>query len=130
MMGSIDSWFYETLAGINLKEEVPAFGKTMLRPYFPPGLNRVICSVQTVRGKLESSWERNGNTLVMKVEIPFNCQSEIWIPGGKEARLTESGRQVENQKGITLLKKEGNYEVYSIGSGRYRFEVRYPAGKS
>ncbi len=129
MMGSIDSWFYENLAGIGLSEEFPAYKRTVIHPYFAKGLNHVDCTLQTVRGKLISGWERSGSTLKMKLEIPFNCSSEVWIPADSNSRIMESGKPVESKKEITLLRKEGDFVVFFIGSGSYLFEVRYPAEK-
>jgi alpha-L-rhamnosidase len=129
MMGSIDSWFYETLAGVKLSEEFPAYKKTIIKPYFAEGLNRVNCSLQTVRGKLSSGWERNGSTVKLHVEIPFNCQSEVWIPKKGLSEVLESGKPVGYIKEITLVRQTGDFNVYKIGSGHYNFEVRYPAGK-
>ena len=37
MMGSIDSWFYETLAGVKLSEAFPAYEKTIIHPYMLKG---------------------------------------------------------------------------------------------
>jgi alpha-L-rhamnosidase len=130
MMGSIDSWFYDGLAGIKLQEDFPAYEKTTIHPYFAKGLNRVDCSLQTVRGKLVSSWVRKGNSLKMTIEIPFNCQSEVWVPIGKNIAVTESGKPIDSKKEITLVRKEGDFGIYQIGSGSYLFEVRYLSGKS
>lgn len=129
MMGSIDSWFYETLAGVKLSEEFPAYEKTIIHPNFAEGLNRVNCSLQTVRGKLSSGWERKGSILKLNVEIPFNCQSEVWIPNDGKTKVYESGKPVGDKKEITLVKQSGDFNVYKIGSGSYHFEVRYPSDK-
>jgi alpha-L-rhamnosidase len=129
MMGSIDSWFYEALAGVRLLESYPAYGRTILKPYLPDNLNRVDCTLQTVRGEVKSSWEKDGSILKMIVEIPFNCQSEVWIPGKNGSVITESGKPVNGATGITFVKREGDFSIYKIGSGNYRFEVREPAGK-
>ena len=124
MMGSIDSWFYDTLSGIRLMEEFPAYQKTIIHPSFVDGLNKVECSLQTVRGRLVSEWVRTASNLKMKVEIPFNCQSEVWVPSYKNAVITESGQPVQNKKEITLLKRVGDFTVYLIGSGSYSFETK------
>jgi alpha-L-rhamnosidase len=129
MMGSIDSWFYDRLAGIQLSDDFPAYEKTTIHPFFAKDLHHVECSLQTIRGKLVSNWEKNGSTLKMKIEIPFNCRSEVWIPADKNAKITESGKPIESTKEITLIKKEGDFNVYRIGSGSYQFEIRYPAEK-
>lgn len=129
MMGSIDSWFYETLAGIELDEDFPAYEKTTIHPYFPKDLNRAEAVIETVRGKLSSAWERVGDQLVMKVSIPFNCRSEVWIPNKNQIELMESGVPIARKKEITLLKKVGDFDVYAIGSGQYKFEAKYLAGR-
>lgn len=129
MMGSIDSWFYETLAGVRLQESSPAYGKTILKPYIPDDLNRVDCALGTVRGDLRTAWKKNGSGLEMMVEIPFNCQSEVWIPCKEGSDITESGKPVKEAPGITFLRREGNSSIFKIGSGKYRFEVRFPSGK-
>jgi alpha-L-rhamnosidase len=82
-----------------------------------------------VRGDFSSAWEKKGNSLVMTIEIPFNCQSEVCIPSKPGSAIYESGKPVERSEGITFVKWEGNNSVYKIGSGKYRFEVRLPAGK-
>jgi len=124
MMGSIDSWFFETLAGVRLVEEFPAYERTVIHPYLAEGLNRVDCSLQTVRGKLSVGWERKNSTLKLKVEIPFNCQSEVWIPMEKGWDVLESGRAISSMKEITLVKQTGSFNVYLIGSGNYHFETK------
>ncbi|MCK9640078.1 MAG: glycoside hydrolase family 78 protein [Prolixibacteraceae bacterium] len=129
LMGSIDSWFYETLAGVKLSEEFPAYKKTIIHPYFAKGLNRVDCSLETVRGRVSSCWVREGSTLKLNIEIPFNCESEVWIPNEHQSSIMESGKAIASKKEITLLRKEGDFNVYRTGSGSYHFEVRLPAGK-
>ncbi len=124
MMGSIDSWFYKTLTGINLLEKFPAYKRTIIHPYLADGLNRANCSLQTVRGTVASGWERTKSTLKMQVEVPFNCLSEVWIPAKKSSKVYESGIPVVQKKEITRIGKTDDFEVYLIGSGNYHFEVR------
>ena len=68
-------------------------------------------------------------SLKLKIEIPFNCESEVWIPNGGRSSITESGKAIASKKEITLLGKEGDSNVYRTGSGNYFFDVRYPAEK-
>ena len=98
MMGSIDSWFYQALAGLNLSEEFPAYKKTIIHPYFAKGLNRVDCALETVRGRVSSGWLRQGSTLKLKIEIPFNCESEVWVPNDGRSSITESGKAITSKE--------------------------------
>jgi len=68
-------------------------------------------------------------SLKLKIEIPFNCESEVWLPNENQSSITESGKAIASKKEITLLKKEGDFNVYRTGSGTYNFELRYPAEK-
>jgi alpha-L-rhamnosidase len=129
LVGSFDSWFYKSLAGIEPSDQYPAFGKTTIRPFFAKGLNRVDCSLQTIRGKLSSGWIRHGNVVILKIEIPFNCKSEIWIPVDQNTRISESGKPIETASDISLVKKLKDYRVYEIGSGEYVFEIKYPVDR-
>ena len=50
MLGSIDGWFYRTLAGIQNDEEHPGFEHFVIKPFVPKSLSFVKASTQTVRG--------------------------------------------------------------------------------
>jgi alpha-L-rhamnosidase len=129
MMGSIDAWFYDTLAGIRLSEDQPAFMKTIIKPFLPEGLNNANCELETIRGKISSSWKRNKNEFILTVNIPFNCKSEIWLPVKPNSVLLESGKPINQAKEISHLKSADSAEVFLVGSGIYNFVVKDPSDK-
>ena len=54
MLGSVDGWFYKTLAGIEPDEQHPGFEHFQVKPFIPDSLNRVRAST------LDRSRPRNG----------------------------------------------------------------------
>jgi len=123
MLGSIDSWFYHVLAGIRPDEHAPGYENIVIKPFFPEDLSWVKASVGTARGDIVSEWEKRGNRLQMKVEIPVNSTATIYIPAEDSAEVHEGSVPAGNAEGVTFLKMEDNHAVYNIGSGIYHFAV-------
>jgi len=129
MLGSIDSWFYHVLAGIRHDEHAPGFDNLTIKPFFPDDLSWVKASVGTTRGNIVSEWEKNGNNLQMKVEIPVNSTGTIYIPAEDPAGIQEGSVTAGNAEGVTYLKMEDQYAVYQVGSGIYHFTTKIPSHK-
>ena len=123
MMGSIDAWFYKTLAGINLDEKYPAYKNIIIRPYFADNLTFAQASIETLRGTVSSKWEINETRLKMKIRVPFNTTADVYIPIGKNSRVFEGGIPIEEVKDITDQGYMNNYKIYSVVSGNYEFTV-------
>ncbi len=132
MFGSVDAWFYRTLAGINIDERHPGYEKTVIKPYFPDDLNYVNASVRTIRGIISSSWQRGNGSLILSVTIPVNSTAEVWLPVGTMADeiITESGHVIwdstfrGNVPGILGGRVQDRYLVIEIASGAYQFEFK------
>ena len=50
MMGHIIEWYYNGIAGIQPQE--PGFGKVVVRPWLPEGMNEFSCAYRSVRGEI------------------------------------------------------------------------------
>lgn len=126
MMGSIDAWFYGTLAGIRLDESKPAYREFTIRPYIPEGLTRTAARIDTLRGTISSSWERTGGRHVtLEVVIPFNTAATVHVPASMSDTVTETGggAAVPAAEVVRFLRYEDGYAVFRVPSGRYRFET-------
>ena len=95
LLGDLIIWEYEYLGGIRTLE--PGYSKIQLKPYPIDGLDYVNCTYNSVSGRIESNWKRNGNRFEWDITIPANTEAEVWIP-------TKKG-----------------YEIKNLGSGRYYF---------
>jgi alpha-L-rhamnosidase len=130
MFGSIDAWFYKVLAGISQDFAAPGFRRVIIKPYIIGDLNYVSASVNTIRGKVSSSWRREQNALVVEVTVPVNSEGEVNLPlsGLKNPVIKESGREIykngsyiQGVSGITTGKRDDGYVTFDVGSGTYSF---------
>ena len=95
LLGDLILWEYEYLGGIRALE--PGYKKVQLKPYPIDGLDFVNCAYNSVSGRIESNWKRDGNHFEWEITIPANTEAEVWIP-------TKKG-----------------YEIKYLGSGKYQF---------
>ncbi|MEM2848780.1 MAG: family 78 glycoside hydrolase catalytic domain [Candidatus Bathyarchaeia archaeon] len=132
MFGSIDSWFYRALAGINADPSHPGFEKIVIKPHVVADLTYAGASLRTIRGLIVSKWRREAKSLTLEVSVPVNSRGEVYVPtmGLKNPVIKESGRIVwrngcfvEGVPGVASGKIEGDYVIFNVGSGSYVFSV-------
>jgi alpha-L-rhamnosidase len=115
MFGSVSEWFYKSLAGIQPDPSGPGFKKFFIKPSIVGDLTWVKCHHDSMYGRIESSWRRHEDKLILNVTVPPNTTATVTIPG---TNIIESGNLV----GAKLLRTEGKSSIFEIGSGSYRFE--------
>jgi len=114
MMASVGSWFYKVLAGINVAADAFGFDRVVIQPAFVDGLDYVTASHATVRGVIRSAWHRDGNKIVVNIELPIGCSAELRLPGIVNPTDCE---------GVTLLNLEKEVVTLVVGSGAYEFVI-------
>ena len=92
LLGDLILWEYEYLGGIRAME--PGYSKIQLKPYPIEGLDFVNCSYNSVSGRIESNWKRNGNHFEWDFTIPANTTAEVCLPtaNGYEIKTYGSGK--------------------------------------
>ncbi|GAA4083093.1 family 78 glycoside hydrolase catalytic domain [Actinomadura miaoliensis] len=113
--GSVSSWFYQGLAGI--RPGRPGYRTVTIRPGVPTGLDRAAASLDTVRGRVESAWSRDGDRFDLRVRVPAGTAAEVWVPG----------RNVRAPAGARFLRHEDGHAVHEAGAGTFAFGSTYPA---
>jgi alpha-L-rhamnosidase len=96
--GAIGDWMYKTIAGINFDESEPGFKKIQIKPLIGGNLTNATASFKSMYGTIVSSWKILSGKVILDVEIPANTTATVLAPD--------------------II---GNYTVYQIGSGKYRF---------
>ena len=91
LLGDLILWEYEYLGGIRAME--PGYSKIQLKPYPIEGLNYVNCAYNSVSGRIESNWKREGNHFEWDFVIPANTTAEVCLPtaNGYEVKTYGSG---------------------------------------
>nr|WP_315242873.1 glycoside hydrolase family 78 protein [uncultured Flavobacterium sp.] len=110
MMGQIEEWFYQSLAGIVPDEKKPGFKHFFIQPEVVGDMTFVKATYQSIYGKIASAWEKKDGKLILKIEIPANTSATIKLP------VSTKGSEIKvNNKPIKNLK---------LGSGKYTIECK------
>ena len=104
MFGSVSEWFYKSLAGIQPDPSGPGFKKFFVKPSVVGELTWVKCHHDSMYGRIESNWKREGNKLTLTVTVPPNTTATVFVPG---TGVTEGGKTVKSK--------------VEVGSGTYVF---------
>ena len=92
LLGDLILWEYEYLGGIRALE--PGYSKIQLKPYPIEGLDHVNCAYNSVSGRIESNWKREGNHFEWDIVVPANTTAEVCLPtvNGYEIKTYGSGK--------------------------------------
>jgi len=133
MMGSVDAWLYQALAGINVEAENAGYRHCRIEPQVVRDLAWVSATVGTVRGNVTSSWTHTPGVVTLEVDVPVNSTASVSIP--KDLEMTEiavregdrtvweKNHFVEGTPGITGAKYENGRVTFEVGSGHYAFRL-------
>lgn len=114
--GAIGDWLYRDAVG--LQETSPGFKTIRVKPYVGGPFTYMKASEGTPYGQLEAGWTRGGGSLIINVSIPANTRAEVCVPTTDTSSVMMDGKAV---KGCI----DGNYVVFSVGSGSYTFKSAY-----
>ena len=133
MMGSVDAWFYEAVAGINAEAENAGYRHFRIEPQVVRDLAWASATVGTVRGNVTSSWTHTPGVVTLEVDVPVNSTASVSIPKDLEMTQTtvregdrtvwENNHFVEGTPGITGAKYETGRVAFEVGSGHYAFRL-------
>lgn len=130
MFGTIDEFFYKNLAGIQLAS--PAYGQITIKPHVVGDLTHARAAVDTIRGRVASSWQRVGNTFTLEVTLPANSRGKVSVPklGLTDVTVEEgdkvvwqTGAFVSGVNGISNAEDNGDYVTFAVASGSYTFKL-------
>ena len=73
-------------------------------------------------GRIESGWKRDGERLTLDVTVPVNTSAVVHVPAASAEGITESGRPAAEAPGVRFLRMENGKALYEVVSGTYRFQ--------
>ncbi len=80
-LGSVGAWLFRWLAGIRLDPDAPGYRHFHIAPELPDGLDWAEAELQTVRGRVASRWERDGESVRLRVTVPAGATATVQWPG-------------------------------------------------
>lgn len=119
--GAIGDWMYRVVAGIDIEPGTIAYKRIRIKPHIGGSLSHAAASFQSGYGVITSAWSIANGRLTLKVEIPVNTTSIIYIPASAINDMQENGRPITEFKEIEILGMETGYAKVRVGSGIYTF---------
>jgi alpha-L-rhamnosidase len=116
MLGSIDAWFYRTLAGIMPDEARPGFEHFYVSPFIPDSLHWVRASTRTVRGRIAVEWRKQAAGFELKVTVPPGSRATVILP----ARYS---RGITSRPPVPVPKSNAEGYTIQIGAGSFTFQA-------
>lgn len=101
-IGAVGKWIYENIGGLKLCEDTPGYKKFTVSPVMTKRLTHANMSLDTLYGKIDIAWQREGSSLKLKLTVPCNTQAVVALPSGK---------------------------TVTVGSGKHEFKDTIPADK-
>lgn len=120
MLGQINEWFYQDLAGLGVDPAAPGFKNVIIRPQPVGDVTWAEASHESPYGEIKVRWERKDGKFDLKLTVPANSTATVHLP----ARY-EEGRPPE-EPGVKFLYRWGKGIVFSVGSGSHHFNSVYP----
>ena len=131
MFGSVGSWLYKALAGINLAPGTTGFEKILIAPQMVRDLTHASGSTMTVRGEVACAWSRTERTVRVEVDGPRRRRrprSSSPSSGSATSRSARAARPiwaadnyVAGAAGVVgAVDKDGAIRI-KTGGGRYVF---------
>jgi alpha-L-rhamnosidase len=124
LLGDLIIWYYEYLAGIRNDSGSFGFRNVIMKPYTNIGPDYVNASYESVRGLIKSDWKRGEDDFIWNITIPCNSTATVYIPAINEDKVLEGDKKASDSEGVRFLEMDGEYAVFKVGSGNYRFMVQ------
>jgi len=126
MFGSISTWFYRWLGGIQPADDAVAFDRFHIRPQVLPDLDWVKTSYESIRGPIVSNWSTSDAATSYEIVVPLDSTAFIELSMGELDTVMESGKPLQFVEALEVLepKKPGTILI-KAGSGHYQFKVNH-----
>jgi hypothetical protein len=119
MMGQIEEWFYQSLAGIVPDDEHPGFKHFFIQPEIVGDMTFVKATYQSVYGKITSQWKKKKGKLFLKIQIPANTTATVKLPVEKNAEIKVNGKSLKNKSLDLGYDAKEKKPTLKLGSGIY-----------
>jgi alpha-L-rhamnosidase len=132
MFGSVGSWLYKALAGINLAPGAVGFERIRVAPQMVRDLHYASGSTRTLRGQAACSWSRDERGIHLEAVVPVGSEAEVVLPkfNLRNVEVKEGGRVIWDAQGfhpgvegIQKTEETQGRLIILVGSGRYAFEL-------
>jgi len=131
LQGPIGTWFYHSLAGIRLDPHHPGFSHFTLWPDTHNSLTWIRAHFDSLHGRIESNWKRNGDRFEWEFTIPPNTSATVKLDAPPESiQFNGTPLQAESivpsSSGVAFHAPAGQHHLATNALGRRSGIVRKP----
>lgn len=119
--GSIGQWLFQTVAGIDLDPKYPGFEQFIIHPQVGGGLSYIRAEYDSVRGKIASHWQLEGDQFTLTVTIPPNTTATVVLPYHDLQEVLESSLPIQQAEGVEVTSSQDHRLILKVNSGHYVF---------
>ena len=119
--GAIGAWMYAVIGGIDFDPSQPGYKHILLSPRPGGGLTSATAALESMYGRILSSWSLEDNHFNWEVTIPVNTTATVYIPTKDISLITESGQAIDQANGVTFLETSADTAKLQLLSGSYHF---------
>ncbi|WP_175549932.1 family 78 glycoside hydrolase catalytic domain [Mariniphaga anaerophila] len=123
MLGHIQQWLYNDLAGIRPEPGTTGYKKIILNPKLVEGLNSAKGTYKSMYGTIVSDWKINGDKFSWNFSVPVNTTARVYIPAASKRAITESGVRATKAAGMKFVRMTTEGALFEVGSGDYHIEA-------
>ena len=118
-LGSCGEYLFGGIGGI--QPASPGYKTILIQPMIRGGLTWARTSYDSIHGPIKTYWKKDGKRLDLDVTIPVNTTATVIIPAGENAKVTESGKDIDKAQGVKTASHDSHNVVVEVGSGNYKF---------
>ena len=118
--GAIGEWLFETVAGIK-PSPGSGYRSVIIKPIPGGGMDHARAIINSMYGRIESSWEFDGSRFILDIEVPSNTTATLYLPGAILENVREGGSDPASSPGISSLSQQDENVLVQLGSGKYTF---------
>ena len=122
----IAEWLMTFVAGIDTI--APGFNQVIISPRIPStdSLSWVRAYHDSPTGQISVYWKKLSPDSALKAEvmIPTGALSRVILPIGKNQKITESGNEIADAKGVEIIERKNGKVSLITQSGKYSFLIK------
>jgi hypothetical protein len=121
--GSVVSWFYDTIAGLQPLPEAPGWKRFRIAPLPGGALTHAVGRIQTPHGEASSAWRIENGRLSLSVGIPPNTRGDVVLPAQSTVGVLLDGVPLDRHGLARVTGHDTGRPIVTLSSGRYEFVV-------
>ena len=124
MFGGGIVWFYRVLAGMNVDPEKPGYQNIIFKPQHAGDVTYASYSNEVPNGTAAVKWVQKDGSFKLDIKVPVGSTATVYVPASNAKNVTESGKQINDKSTVSFQRVEGDYAIYTVGSGDYSFNSK------